>query len=253
MKNVLVTGSTGTLGEEILRLLLKNNYNVIGHYNKNWERAYELEKELGIEFIKCDLTNENDIDNMVNYLINKYEHIDILINNAAFYYDEPLEEKTKDTFMKVLDTNLVGPFLLSREIAKYMLKLFKEGQIDELKLIYTEMEGAMSLIPHTINLLPLQIRDFKVKENGMSDVLDFDPSPEIVFERLTNQYLKGVLYGGMVESFVSEHFARMTAMDNATTNAEKVSKKLTLDYNRARQQSITQEITEIIGGAMNTN
>lgn len=121
MKNVLVTGSTGTLGEEILRLLLKNNYNVIGHYNKNWERAYELEKELGIEFIKCDLTNENDIDNMVNYLINKYEHIDILINNAAFYYDEPLEEKTKDTFMKVLDTNLVGPFLLSREIAKYML------------------------------------------------------------------------------------------------------------------------------------
>ena len=57
----------------------------------------------------------------------------------------------------------------------------------------------------------------------------------------------------MVESFVSEHFARMTAMDNATTNAEKVSKKLTLDYNRARQQSITQEITEIIGGAMNTN
>ncbi len=139
------------------------------------------------------------------------------------------------------------------EIAKYMLKLFKEGQIDELKLIYTEMEGAMSLIPHTINLLPLQIRDFKVKENGMSDVLDFDPSPEIVFERLTNQYLKGVLYGGMVESFVSEHFARMTAMDNATTNAEKVSKKLTLDYNRARQQSITQEITEIIGGAMNTN
>ena len=121
MKNVLVTGSTGTLGEEILRLLLKNNYNVIGHYNKNWERAYELEKELSIEFIKCDLTNENDIDNMVNYLINKYEHIDILINNAAFYYDEPLEEKTKETFMKVLDVNLVGPFLLSKKLGKYML------------------------------------------------------------------------------------------------------------------------------------
>ena len=102
MKNVLVTGSTGTLGEEILRLLLKNNYNVIGHYNKNWERANELEKELGIEFIKCDLTNENDIDNMVNYLINKYEHIDILINNAAFYYDEPLEEKTKATTIPIV-------------------------------------------------------------------------------------------------------------------------------------------------------
>lgn len=121
MKNVLVTGSTGTLGEEILRLLLKNNYNVIGHYNKNWERAYELEKELGIEFIKCDLTNENDIDNMVNYLINKYKHIDVLINNASFYQDEPIEEKTKETFMKVLDVNLVGPFLLSKKLGKYML------------------------------------------------------------------------------------------------------------------------------------
>lgn len=121
MKNVLVTGSTGTLGEEILRLLLKNNYNVIGHYNKNWERANELEKELGIEFIKCDLTNENDIDNMVNYLINKYKHIDVLINNASFYQDEPIEEKTKETFMKVLDVNLVGPFLLSKKLGKYML------------------------------------------------------------------------------------------------------------------------------------
>jgi len=61
------------------------------------------------------------------------------------------------------------------------------------------------------------------------------------------------LYGGMVESFVSEHFARMNAMDSATSNAEKVSHKLTLDYNRVRQQGITQEISEIIGGAMNTN
>ena len=121
MKNVLVTGSTGTLGEEILRLLLKNNYNVIGHYNRNLEKANELGKELGIEFIKCDLTNENDIDNMVNYLINKYKHIDILINNAAFYQDEPIEEKTKETFMKVLDVNLVGPFLLSKKLGKYML------------------------------------------------------------------------------------------------------------------------------------
>lgn len=139
------------------------------------------------------------------------------------------------------------------EIAKNMVKMFKDGDIDELRLIYTEMETVMSLVPHTIKLLPLQIRDFKVKENGTTDILEFEPSAEIVFERLTNQYVKGVLYGGMVESFVSEHFARMTAMDNATANAEKVSKKLTLDYNRARQQAITQEITEIIGGAMNTN
>ena len=121
MKNVLVTGGTSTLGEEMLKLLLKNNYNVIGHYNSNEIKAKKLEKELCIEFIKCDLTNENDIDNMVDYLINQYKHIDILINNAAFYQDEPVEEKTKETFMKVLKVNLIGPFLLSKKLGKYML------------------------------------------------------------------------------------------------------------------------------------
>ena len=143
--------------------------------------------------------------------------------------------------------------ITAADIAKHMVKLFKKGEIDELILVYTEMESVMSLVPHTIKLLPLEIRDFKVKEDKTVAVLEFEPTPEKVFERLTNQYVKGVLYGGMVESFVSEHFARMNAMDSATTNAEKVSKKLNLDYNRARQQAITQEISEIIGGAMNTN
>lgn len=141
--------------------------------------------------------------------------------------------------------------ITAADIAKHMLKLFKDGEIDELEIVYTEMESVMHLVPNSIKLLPLDNKDFKITETGMREVLDFEPSAEVVFERLTNQYLQGVLYGGMVESFVSEHFARMNAMDSATTNAEKVSKKLTLDYNRARQQAITQEISEIIGGAMN--
>ena len=74
----------------------------------------------------------------------------------------------------------------------------------------------------------------------------------MVFDVLAAKYVKGVLYGGMVEAFVSEHSARMNAMDNATTNAEKMIKKLTLNYNRARQAAITQEISEIVGGASNT-
>lgn len=121
MRNVLITGITGELGESICKLLVQNNFNVIGTYNKNIDKKNELEHKYNIEIIRCDLTSLDDINSLVSYVTNKYEHIDILINNAAFYYDEPLEEKTKDTFMKVLDTNLVGPFLLSREIAKYML------------------------------------------------------------------------------------------------------------------------------------
>ena len=143
--------------------------------------------------------------------------------------------------------------ITAADIAKHMVKLFKDGEIDELELIYTDMESIMNLEPNSIKLLPLDNKDFNASSEGIKTVLEFAPSPEIVFERLTNQYVKGILYGGMVESFVSEHFARMNAMDSATTNAEKVSKKLNLDYNRARQQAITQEISEIIGGAMNTN
>jgi len=141
--------------------------------------------------------------------------------------------------------------ITAADIAKHLLKMFKRGDIDELELIYTELETAMNFVPNSIKLLPLELKDFE--DGEMKQNLEFEPSPEVVFERLTRQYLKGVLYGGMVESFVSEHFARMNAMDAATSNAEKVSKKLTLDYNRARQQAITQEISEIIGGAMNAN
>ena len=121
MRNVLITGITGELGESICKLLVQNNFNVIGTYNKNIDKKNELEHKYNIEIIRCDLTSLDDINSLVSYVTNKYEHIDILINNAAFYQDEPIEEKTKETFMKVLDVNLVGPFLLSKKLGKYML------------------------------------------------------------------------------------------------------------------------------------
>ena len=136
-------------------------------------------------------------------------------------------------------------------IATQMIKQFKQGEIDELELIYTEMESAMHLVPHSIKLLPLERKDFERTENKIQEKLEFEPTPEIVFDVLTNKYVKGILYGGMVEAFVSENFARMNAMDSATSNAEKMVSKLTLNYNRARQAAITQEISEIISGAAN--
>ncbi len=141
--------------------------------------------------------------------------------------------------------------IVASEIAKYVVKLFKYGDIDELHLIYTEMYNALSFETKSIKLLPLDTNDFDALNKEKADLLEFEPSAEVVLERVTKQYVKGILYGGMVEAFVSEHFARMNAMDAATTNADNVSKKLTIDYNRARQQAITQEISEIIGGAMN--
>lgn len=138
----------------------------------------------------------------------------------------------------------------ARDIANYMIKLFKEEKIDELHLIYTEMENAISLKPKTLKILPLNKEDFEHHDN-IHEKFEFEPTPELVFDVLAAKYVKGIVYGGMVEAFVSEHSARMNAMDNATTNAEKMIKKLTLNYNRARQAAITQEITEIVSGAAN--
>jgi len=76
-----------------------------------------------------------------------------------------------------------------------------------------------------------------------------EPDPEYVFNVLVRKYIKGVVYGAFVESFTSEQNSRMTAMDNATANANDMLKKLDLLYNRARQSKITQDITEIVGGA----
>ena len=73
--------------------------------------------------------------------------------------------------------------------------------------------------------------------------LKLEPNPELVLNVLASKYVKGILYSGLIESYVSEHSARMNAMDSATSNAEKIIKKLTLNYNRARQAAITQEIT----------
>lgn len=128
MKNVLVTGSTGTLGEKIVEVLKKNNYNVIGTYNKNEKKASEIKNKYDVDMFKCNLENEEDINILVDKIIGKYKNIDILINNAAYYQDEPLEEKTKEIFLKILDVNLVGPFLLSKKIGKHMLEN-KNGKI----------------------------------------------------------------------------------------------------------------------------
>lgn len=133
-----------------------------------------------------------------------------------------------------------------------MMKYFLDGTIDELKFIYTDMKSAMSMRPNIIHLLPLDRKAFeKAEEIDTNETFELEPSPEIVFDVLAHKYVRGILYGGMIESFVSEQLARMNAMDSATTNAENVISNLTMTYNRVRQSTITQEITEIIAGMSN--
>lgn len=130
----LVTGSTSPLGSEIIRVLAKEGTNVVIHYHNKEEEAYALEQEIKNKYnidtyvIKCDITDENEVKKMVDKVINKYKKIDILVNNSAYTKDSPYEEKTSESFKKILDVNIIGTFLVTKYIGRTML-LNKKGKI----------------------------------------------------------------------------------------------------------------------------
>ena len=132
MKTVLVTGASSGIGREVVRLFAKNNYNVVITYNSDKKCALELESEVNSGnntlVLKCDISNEEDIIKMVNSVRDKFNSIDVLVNNAGIAIDTTFEDKTKVNFMKILEVNLVGTFLVSKYVSEIMLKN-KNGRI----------------------------------------------------------------------------------------------------------------------------
>ena len=133
-----------------------------------------------------------------------------------------------------------------------VLASFKKGEIGEIYLAYTHFKNTVVHEPCLIQLLPVEKDEQSVdtKEDGENLVpMNFEPAEEEALELIIPKYMTSLIYGGMIEAAASEYGARMQAMDSATSNAEEMIDKLTLQYNRARQGSITQELTEIIAGA----
>lgn len=134
MKTVLVTGASRGLGRSIALKFAENNHNIVINYNNSKDEAQELEKyiknnyKVEVLVIKADVSNEIEVKNMFNEIINKFNHIDIVVNNAGIAIDTIFEDKTIDNFHKILDTNLIGTFLVSKYASKYMLEK-KEGNI----------------------------------------------------------------------------------------------------------------------------
>ncbi len=134
------------------------------------------------------------------------------------------------------------------DYAHHIAKRFRDQETDEVWLVYTRLVNALTSQPECIQLLPLDLSSFE-KTEGRSRGMVYLPSPEDVFTKSVPNYLTGLLYGAMVESYAAEQNARMQAMDSATGNAKEMLQDLSLLYNRVRQAAITQEITEVIGGA----
>ena len=131
-----------------------------------------------------------------------------------------------------------------------LLKSYENGEIKEIYLAYTEFKNTVSHDPRLVRLLPVDTEHEELAEddNDITLPMNFDPNDEEVLDSLIPQYMTSLIYGGLLQSVASENAARMQAMDSATENAEEMIEKLGLLYNRARQSSITQELTEIIAG-----
>ena len=127
-KVALITGASRGIGAAIAKKMASLNYNIILNYVESFDKASilkeELEKNYSIQVLlaKADISNEQEIKKMVDASIEKFGHIDCLVNNAGIAIDSLVEDKTVADFRRILDVNLIGTFLVSREVAKYMVK-----------------------------------------------------------------------------------------------------------------------------------
>lgn len=135
------------------------------------------------------------------------------------------------------------------QLSSRLLELFSTGKIGEIYLAYTSFKNTVSHEPTLLRLLPVDYDHHSARQKEGSAMMNFEPTDEEALDLIIPKYITSLIYGALKESIASENGARMQAMDNATSNAEEMISDLTLKYNRARQGSITQELTEIIAGA----
>ena len=182
-------------------------------------------------------------------------------NNVVVY---AIGNKGKDALQRAgyeikMDMSEVieGPVYMDAvNLCAKLLEAFAEGEIGQIHLAYTSFKNTVSHHPTLLKLLPVDQEDHPQKDISTESVqrsnrvlMNFEPVEEEALNMIIPKYITSLIYGAMMEAVASENGARMQAMDSATSNAEDMISDLTLKYNRARQSSITQELTEIIAGA----
>ena len=130
-------------------------------------------------------------------------------------------------------------------MANHIVHLFDQGHLAMVEFFFTNMVSPLTQEARQMQVIPVPNLE---RNPGVQSLTDYEPSPEAVFDSLIPQYLAGILYCSVVDTYASEQAARRMAMENATDNAQEMIDDLSLKYNRARQASITQKLTEIVSG-----
>ena len=162
---------------------------------------------------------------------------------------EILERKgytVKESYPEVIEEPAYAEAML---LSQKLLTSFAAGEIGEIYLAYTHIINTVSQEAQLIRMLPVEVSEPSEEKSSREILMNYEPNEQEALNQIIPKYVTSLFYGALVEAVASENGARMQAMDSATSNAEEMIEDLSLKYNRARQGSITQELTEIIAGA----
>lgn len=230
--------------------LLRDTLDDIARDNHDFSSVFTREREGKT----CHIVIAGDRGLAGGYNHNLFKSLDVNENDIIF----PVGKKVVEYFGKanIYTTAYAkaGDIKISdcHAMGKLLADGYEKGEFTRLTLSYTSFVNVLTQEPKTENLLPIKVEHTtEGTRNIKYSLIIYEPEAEEVFERIVPDYLSGVIYGAVAESVASELSARRNAMKSATDNASEMIDKLSLEYNRARQASITQELTEIIAGAEN--
>ena len=222
--------------------VLSGDQGLAGAYNNNMVRITE-------EHVRAKILDNTQKGMLTSYELNVFGRLarEKLIKNGYNVNSDfsfPISEPT---------------YFDARQVSAIMRNRFLRDDFDLVYLLYTRMESSVKMEPVALRLLPVDTKSIsrvlpdRLDDAGIATLsgsdLQYFPNSDAVFDYLIDSYTNAMVFGAMVDAFASEQTARLTAMENATDNAEEMMKKLELMSNRARQAKITTELTEIVNGA----
>ena len=208
MEKVLITGGASGLGKYLVKSYLKNNFYVYFTYNNttpNYEELNSISNEY--KAIKCDLSKEEDINNMLKEI----DSVDILINNASLEIDKEFEDKTKEDFIKTLDINVVAPFLLSKELGKKMytnkkgviINISSNNALDKYNPITLEYDASKSALNSLTHNLAIELAPY-VRVNAIAPGWILTDRIKKLDEELNNKFIEEESKNILLERFATE-------------------------------------------------
>ncbi len=216
-----------TAEKKVLILMLATDRGLCGGLNANlWKATQQFVNKKSKQGVECEL---------------------YACGRKAMSFGRKAKLTMAQQVEKVLER---GNIDTARVIAKDLADAFKDGKYDRVYIVYPYYKSALDQAPKIDQLLPVPLEgSHSTAAEVESANLIIEPSVEVMLDRLLERRLVSNVFAALLSAVASEHGARMTAMDSATNNAKEVIRKLTLQYNRARQAAITKELIEIISGA----